>query len=164
MKRGEHRAAFLTARWTLIATTVCDWLFSPKVSNTVPDFHVNKQDQCEQWPQKGTVKAGSNCWMCTCAWLLKAVHRNAYQGNSHLGEGDANSLHLNQWSTSKETDQLLSLTAFPSIQTPQVKASVVTFSYTWSMLSVSLWEASSPGRLQVTSLGLTHINSLQMKT
>lgn len=90
MKGGEHRAAFLTARWTLIATTVCDWLFSPKVSNTVPDFHVNKQDQCEQWPQKGTVKAGSNCWMCTCAWLLKAVHRNAYQGNSHLGEGDAN--------------------------------------------------------------------------
>lgn len=34
---------------------------------------------------------------------------------------------------SKETEQLLSLTTVPSIQTPQVKVSVVTFSYTWSL-------------------------------
>lgn len=107
--------------------------------------------------------------ICLAAKLCRFACTHECLSRKFVLKDDANSLSLNQWSISKETDWL-SLTTFPS----KLNSTCQSFSFNfllwvwlhvWSTLtlSTSLWEASPPEWLQVTSLGLTLYNSLQMK-
>lgn len=140
----------------LLQQFLIDFFFSPKESNTEPDFHVNKQHQCEQWSQRGTEKTGSNCWTCTCAWLLKLstgmlireIHtrgREMPTFSTYISDPWAKDWsapffdHFLQHPNS--TGQSFSCNIFLHMVHAQYES----------------WEVFSPGWLQVTSLGLTLI-------